>query len=498
MSTRPILHYLYLALAISVPTISWAQLRLTAEQASEDLQCLQRALEHVHPRLYKYTSKDSFNVLFHAVHQESTAGISGLDFLAQVNRINAAVNCGHLYTIPQAELREEVQQHKVVPFRIKVIEDNLHLVYNCEAGNSIPNGSEILSINGHSAAEILSVLRSAIATDGYIETRKNRLIERYFNTSFYGFDLYYFLHIDRSERFEVEVQAPQEGKILKHRFVGIDRQERSKRLMELYGFDENTWFKEPSPQFAVAEDRSYALLSLPRSFYDEKVDPNFDSLLLRAFRQLQEEQIPNLILDLRNNEGGSEHHQMELLSYLVNKPLKLYDHILLKTLDFRPLSDIIIERDSGMLVFNNDDEYMRRFSNDLWINNYEYSRNLREQAPKAEVFNGQLYVLINGITFSSAGDLAAALRKQTEAIFIGEESGGVFEGPTGGTSIVVQLPNSKIMVRISPQIHVSAGYRQHPFGRGVFPDYPIQYSIEDMLSQRDLELQKALELINGN
>ena len=141
---------------------------------------------------------------------------------------------------------------------------------------------------------------------------------------------------------------------------------------------------------------------------------------------------------------------------------------------------------------------MRRFSNDLWINNYEYSRNLRAQAPKPDVFHGQLYVLINGITFSSAGDLAAALRKQTEAIFIGEESGGAFEGPTGGTSIVVELSNSKIMVRISPQIHLSSGYKQHPFGRGVLPDHPIQYTIEDVLSQRDLELEKALDLINGN
>ena len=319
MRTRPIVCYLFLALLVLVPTISWAQLRLSPEQASEDLQCLQRALEHIHPRLYKYTSQDSFATLFAAAHQRSEAGLSGLDFLAQVSRINAAVNCGHLYTLPQGELREEVLQQKVAPFRVKVIEDQLYLVYNCDDSSDIPNGSEILSINGHSTSKILKILRNGIATDGYIETRKNRLIERCYNTTFYGFDLYFYLHMGRSDTFEVEVQTPEDEQPITHRFTGIDRQERSRRLMDLYGLDDNAWFTEPSPQFAVADDRSYALLSLPRSFYDEKVDPNFDSLLQHAFIQLQKEQIPNLILDLRNNEGGSEHHQMELLSYLIDK-----------------------------------------------------------------------------------------------------------------------------------------------------------------------------------
>ncbi|MEL7123784.1 MAG: S41 family peptidase, partial [Bacteroidota bacterium] len=151
---------------------------------------------------------------------------------------------------------------------------------------------------------------------------------------------------------------------------------------------------------------------------------------------------------------------------------------------------------SSLLVFKNDDAYMRKFSNDLWINNYEYSKNLRLQQPKEHVYDGKLFVLINGLTFSSGSALAADLKKTTNAIFIGEESGGVFEGPTGGNSIVIQLPNSKIMVRISPQIHVGYKYQKHPFGRGVFPDYLIEYTIEDVLNGRDLEMEKAIDLIS--
>ena len=214
------------------------------------------------------------------------------------------------------------------------------------------------------------------------------------------------------------------------------------------------------------------------------------------YQELKDKKIDHLIIDLRNNEGGSEHQAIELMSYLSVQPYKLYEHIFLSHLDYRPLKDYIIERDSIDLVFNNDDQYMRRFSHNLWINNYKYSKSLRLQNPKENVFKGQIYVLGNGLSFSSAADLAASIIKTTDAVYIGEETGGAFEGPSGGASIVIQLPNSKIMVRISPNIHLSYLYKKHPFGRGLLPDYPIQYSVEDHLNGRDLEMEKALELIN--
>ena len=92
-------------------------------------------------------------------------------------------------------------------------------------------------------------------------------------------------------------------------------------------------------------------------------------------------------------------------------------------------------------------------------------------------------MLINGGTFSSAADLVADLKKTTGAIFIGEESGGAYEGPTGGDSIVIQLTNSKIMVRISPNIQLGYMYQKHPIGRGVMPTYEVSYSIKMLLKK---------------
>ncbi|MEM8507086.1 MAG: S41 family peptidase [Bacteroidota bacterium] len=476
------------------------QTALTIKEAKEDLYWLQTSLEYVHPRLYKYIEKETLDSIFDnalSVMSNSQENIAGLDFLSEVSKINAQVNCGHLYTIPQFELQKEILRKKVMPFYVKLIQDDLFIVNDCSKKGNMLNGVKILSINGKSASEILTEIRLGIATDGHIQSRKNRLIERYFYYTFHGFDLYYHLHIDRSEEFNIEYQKPEEDQIHQIDLKGIGIDERKDRLNQIYEKDEKIWQSTPSPRFELNEAENYGVLTLSRSFYNNEIDPDFDLFLKNSFQELKDKGIANLIVDLRNNEGGSEYQQMELMSYLYDKPFRLYQNIYLSHLDYRPLKEVIIERDPKDLVFNNNDEYMRKISSDLWINNYKYGKSLNVQKPKENVFNGKLFVLINGITFSSAADLAADIRKTTDATFIGEETGGVFEGPTGGNTIVIQLPNSKIMVRISPNIHIGYMYKKHPIGRGVLPDYEIEYSINSILERTDLELQKAIELIKN-
>ncbi|OJJ15361.1 hypothetical protein BKI52_38760 [marine bacterium AO1-C] len=483
---------------VCFPSWSQAPIKLTQKEAQEDLKWLRFSLEYVHPRLYKYDDKPTVDRRFdQASRGIENSGISGVRFLSLVSKLNAKVNCGHLYTIPQYGLRKEVLGKKVMPFYVKVIDSSLYVFNDCSPRNPIPNGAKIVSINGKTATQIYQQMQAGIATDGYINTRKNRLIERYLSYAFQGFDLYYFLHVDQSQTFNITYASYPTGKIKQKQLRGMTRTERRQALQEKYQIDERAWYKTPSPRFKLVEDKGYAVLTIARSFYNKKIDPNYDAFLQKTFATLKAKKIQHLIIDLRNNEGGSEHQQMELMAYLYNKPFKLYQHIYQSHIDFRPLKPIIVERDTSKLLFNNDDAYMRKFSSKLWVNNYKYSKNLRLRAPKKDVFEGQLYVLMNGSCFSSASDLIADIRKTTNAILIGEESGGTFEGPTGGISIVVQLPHSKIMVRISPNIHIGSLYKKHPFGKGVLPNHQVNYSITDLVKKRDLEMEKAVELIRG-
>ncbi len=485
------------SLVFTVDNIQGQPLTLTKEQANEDFKALRFALEYVHPRLYKYDDKRTVDARFDSLSGRINNDISGLDFLALVSKTNAAVRCGHLYTIPQGQLAKEVLVKKVMPFHIKILEDKIYILNDC-SNSSIRSGSQILTINGKSDRQIFDAIIPGIASDGYIQTRKLRLMERYFFYQFHGFDLYYHLHVDRSDVFKIEYVEFGTNKRKAVTVKGISIDERQKILLKKYSIDEAGWFKTPSPKFEINKQNDFALLTVSRSFYDKTIDPNFDSLLNSAFSQIKEERISNLILDLRSNEGGDEHQQIELISYLYNKPFKLYQNIYLSHLDFRPLKHVIIERDTSKLLYNNDDEYMRRINDNLWINNYEYSDNLMLKQPKDNVFIGKLYVITNGICFSSAADLVSDLKKTTDAVFIGEETGGTYEGPTGGDNIVIQLPNSKIMVRISPNIHIGHMYQKHPIGHGVLPTHPVKHTIKDIVDGKDLEMELTRTLIQGS
>jgi hypothetical protein len=320
------------------------------------------------------------NARFDSVMQLIRSDISGLDFLSLVSRTTASVHCGHLYSIPQDKLLNEVLAKKVLPFHVRILDGRIYLMYDCSK-SPIPNGSQIFSINGRTSTQIIGAILPGIAADGFIQTRKLKLMERYFNYPFQGFDLYYQLYVDRNDRFRMEY-LDNKTKIRKTVIEkGISIRERQTLLLKTYGVDELSWFKTASPKFEINVKHDFASLTVSRSFYDKKVDPDFDSLLAVAFREIKEKKISNLILDLRGNEGGSEDQQMKLMSYLYHKPFKLYQNIYLSHLDFRPLKPIIIERDTASLLFKNDDEYMRRVNDNLWINNYEYSDNLQLKPP---------------------------------------------------------------------------------------------------------------------
>ncbi len=479
----------------------YCQSMLSKEQALEDFNWLTFSLDYVHPRLYKYESKDIVQSRFDSLRNvlSKKDNISALDFLSLVSKLNARVNCGHLYTIPQGELENVVLKKKVMPFQIKILNDKIFALYDVGKGKKIPDGSEIISINGKLTGEIIRSIKEGIATDGWIETRKDRLIERYFFESFHGFDLYYYLHVNRSSIFNIRYRKFNSLKEVTLTKEGISAEERNKLLKEIHQVDVREWFKKPSPTFTIDEKNSLAVLTISRSFYNKDIDPDYNSVLSSLFNQLEEKNIENLIIDLRENEGGSEHHEANLVKHLYGKPHKLYQNIFFSRLDFRALTPIIhtVEKDTSDLWYNNQDEAYRKINDDLWVNNKPNVEGLQFQSPAEHVFKGQLYVLMSGISFSSTSSLIANIKNTTNAIFIGEESGGTYEGPTGGMEIPIILPNSQIMVRMSPNIQWIYLYQNHPIGRGILPDYPISYTIEDVIDGRDLEMKKAVELIKS-
>lgn len=203
-----------------------------------------------------------------------------------------------------------------------------------------------------------------------------------------------------------------------------------------------------SPPLSNVINDDYAVLRIMNFNKGEVagiVEPFFD--------QLAERGISNLIIDFRRNSGGDPYEGDFLLRYLLPEP---YQYL------------------AGDIPF-------------------QYLKLRSEKSPISEnAFSGNLYVLIDGGCFSTTGHVLSLIKENSNAVIIGQESGGGFV--CNGNPRPYRLSNSGIKVYISQGVFSTSATTLEK-GRGIMPDIPIEYGIDDYLSKRDLEFEAALKLI---
>ena len=92
----------------------------------------------------------------------------------------------------------------------------------------------------------------------------------------------------------------------------------------------------------------------------------------------------------------------------------------------------------------------------------------------------------------------ALLRHLTHAIFIGEESGGSYDGNTSGASARFIFPNSKFMLNINMWDYYNAVKPAKNKGRGTIPDFALPITINDLLKGVDTQWEKAMQVAMEN
>lgn len=108
-------------------------------------------------------------------------------------------------------------------------------------------------------------------------------------------------------------------------------------------------------------------------------------------------------------------------------------------------------------------------------------------------FGGKVFLLINAANSSATFFLTGGLQQNKVATIIGSETGGNRKGTNGGQLFFLWLPHSKIEIDI-PLIGYYPLTEQSD--RGLLPDILVTPTLEDLLSKKDKELEKALAIIN--
>ncbi len=204
---------------------------------------------------------------------------------------------------------------KFLPLQVHYAEGKLTIVENHSTDSTIQPRMEILSINGTSASLVMEQLLARQVRDGYNRTYPLWILNHYF-PGYYSFAFgqpnTYALQLKDSTGELHMKQIP----ALKKNTIQYLREFRYAAKYPAASEDRGIILREEKEHnTAVLKIRSFNP-DLLRSKYRQDYKQVFDSV----FKQIGRLQIKNLVLDLRDNQGGDFQPGRMLLSYLIQNP----------------------------------------------------------------------------------------------------------------------------------------------------------------------------------
>jgi C-terminal processing protease CtpA/Prc len=411
----------------------------TPQQLRQDIDYVRDSLTKKQPNLYWYISRARLDYKFDSLKNTINTPLTAPQFRIKLLHVLSSIGDGHMALllnepkIPPADMLffKGDKAYPIQQLAYKIINGKLYVLKNRSGDNTILPGAEILSIDNKPASELIKNFSDEWPSDGYNQTYKigrlnlNDFPSRYYFT--YGL------------KEQLTFTVKQHGKI---KTCKLSVRTRPKPKSDANGVITSSYY-------ILSRERTACVMV---SGFVNASDP-----FVTLFKTIKKQGVKYLILDLRNNMGG-DYIQM----------VKLYGHLIKKPAYFSNIK---------MGVLNSTQKAIAR--------SMDYGTKT-PILPDSNHFDGKVYVMINGVTFSAATLLAANLQANNRAVLVGEETGGGRNGCIGGVYDDSTLPNSNLYFRfglckfiVTPQVKQQ--------GRGVMPDVPIVYTINDYLSTRDFE-----------
>lgn len=478
-----------ISITLLLPFSIFGQKELSNEQILEDYTIFKEVLTVGHPSLYEYTSQVAWDSIFSSFEQRGIKGVKiPNDLFKSIASIAENVKDGHLNILhPKID-----SLPTIFPVLIKSIGGKL---YTDTDDFGIPIGSEIISINGKSSQTILKDMMKYAPSDGFNLTKKYLQIEK-------EFGILHYYEYGIKESYSVKYTIP-EGRVKtieipskSFESIGNRYPNRNSHFSSYHHYiNRLEYFKnriaEKRPFIYYIDSINTAVLTV-NSF---GLDPQeFKSKLIDLFKEIRKKKVESLIIDLRQNIGGYRINAINLYSFLTNEPFK-QRRLESAITNVPPHEKYIVHAMSDYTDFFKMYFNSAKKEEGRWILTEDHAQ--AEMVPYKKTFNGKVYVLIGGNTFSAGSAFALSAKNSKEITLIGEETGGGYYFHTAQFSALYELPNSKIMVRI-PFVKIEKYVldKSVPKGSGILPDKEVTLTVEDLINGTDSQLDYVAKQIS--
>lgn len=434
---------------------------LSPEVMKSDLDLALKTIEEVHPNMYAYISKDEFCKLRDKAYRELDRPMNDLEYYKVIASLVAEIRNGHTNVWPNEKVASVLKSQITTGYPIEIDSYRDYIFIKGYYGLlDLPTG-EIVEINNENAMDCLKRICRYKAVE--YKNYNFAMVEKA--------GLAALIWLDGGEIGALSLKVKSEdGKIHDLRIEPIDISEIKKAALlkqeagkQYHKFD-----------FRHDEENNVGVMTI-KTFNSQSME-EFKTFLKKHFDYMREKNIKNLIIDIRDNPGGSTNVSQELVKYLTDKPFKMFSKVSTK------LSKHIEGTHRGKIKDEDLGKVMEYNSGDISVDKSHHQ------------FDGKAYLLINGNTFSTALDLAVVLQHYNLAVLVGDETS---DTPSGyGDVFSLELPNTKMRLGVSIKYFEALGDKKD--GHGVVPEYEVRQSGVDTAKGVDTVMEFTLGMIKNS
>jgi hypothetical protein len=451
--------------------------KFTREQLLEDFHILKQALEEGHSGVYRYSSKADMDRVFERAEKSIDRPMDAYEFYRVLARVIAAVKCGHTGVQSPEEMRKEILG-QLLPLEVRILDRRVFVYRDFSSAEHDLAGKEIVAINGVPASKIVAAILETTPGDGDVMTSRQAA------ASGWRFCTQLVSLMGMRSPYDVTLADHKTKREQKARIVGMELSKLREASRAAYPQDQ----PKPRPgELEFLDDGKIAVMKIRQfgGLVDVEQRKGLKPFFKESFEEIQAKGSKSLVIDLRNNGGGQDELGKLLLSYLIDKPFKYYDDLILNSLSFDFLKYTAQPGPIPGKMFEQgkDGKYH-------WIGHPNWGIN----QPSKPTFTGKVFILINGASFSTTSEFLSQAHFNRRATFIGEESGGGYYGNTSGYVPMVTLPNTKFAIFLPLVTYYMAVNGYKAAAHGVMPDHTVKYTIEELLAGRDKDMEVALSL----
>mgnify|MGYP000179477089 FL=1 len=451
----------------------------------KDLQTLHKILKQNHPSIYWYTPKDSMDFYFSSALASVKDSMSAWAFKNVVASYLTNIKCGHTSVHFSPKLTKQYASYRFpqFPLQLKVWKDSAVVIWNLHLKDSIfKRGTVVTGINQLPIKHLVDSMYGIISTDGNSINFKSQVLTNnfagWYKARFGDADsVYQISYIDsagNAKTSSIVAYVPPKPK--------KDSVSQSSTAIS----------KPKAPKIVVPKKWTLLIDSSANTAFMNLSSFSGSGLrkfMRQSFRTIKTSGVKNLVVDLRENGGGNIKNSTRLSQYISDQAFKIADSVVASN---RGISKVPFSNFFNVVYYALAKSVISKKETDGKFHFKRFEKHYYKPIIKNH-FDGSVYILQGGYTFSASTLFTSPLIKQKNVTIVGEETGGGYYGNSAMMIPNIKLPNSQLFFRLP--LYRLVMDKTRPKGGGVMPDVLVDPSSYAIKQGFDIKLETVKKMI---